>query len=205
MGAPSCGKGVQADLIQKKFNLLPISTGQILRDCIKQKSEQNKKICAVINSGKLIKDDLMNKIVADKLEEMKNEDYILDGYPRTIKQTKFLLKHYCPDMVLYLQTDKEIALQRVSNRVICPTCKKSYSKIMLKTLICPDDKTELVTRDDDNLKIYLKRYVTFEKQTKPIIEMFKQYNILKIVDNNESVESTFNQIKEILELHEVKK
>ena len=127
MGAPSCGKGVQAKLIEDNFGLQHISTGQILRDFVKENADKGKKISETMNKGGFIKDSLMCKIVADKLSKLQN-NYILDGFPRTKKQTKYLLEHFCPDMVIYLQTEKQVALDRVTSRVVCPVCKKSYNK-----------------------------------------------------------------------------
>ena len=197
MGAPSSGKGVQAKLIQNNFGLQHISTGQILRDFVKENAEKNKKISETINKGDFIKDSIMCKIVADALSKVEN-DYILDGFPRTKKQTKYLLEHFCPDMVIYLQTDKEVALDRVTSRVVCPVCKKSYNKKDLQNLVCPNDKAILEVRQDDNIETYLKRYQTFEKQTKPILEMFKKVGVLEIVDNNKTVEETFSSIANLL-------
>lgn len=197
MGAPSCGKGVQAKLIENNFGLKHISTGQILRDFVEANADKSKKISETINKGDFIKDSIMCKIVAEKLAIIK-DDYILDGFPRTKKQTKYLLEHFCPDMVIYLQTDKDVALDRVSSRVVCPKCKKSYNKKELKELICPDDKEKLEVRQDDNIETYLKRYQTFEKQTMPILKMFKKAGVLECVDNNEGVDKTISEIAKIL-------
>ena len=197
MGAPSCGKGVQAKLIEDNFGLQHISTGQILRDFVKENADKGKKISETMNKGGFIKDSLMCKIVADKLSKLQN-NYILDGFPRTKKQTKYLLEHFCPDMVIYLQTEKQVALDRVTSRVVCPVCKKSYNKKDLQQLICPDDKATLVVRQDDNIETYLKRYQIFIEQTKPILEMFKKVGVLECVDNNKGVDETFSEIVNLL-------
>lgn len=197
MGAPSCGKGVQAKLIQSNFGLKHISTGQILRDFVKENAEKNKKINEAINRGDFIKDKVMCKIVDEALSKIQN-DYILDGFPRTKKQTKYLLEHFCPDMVIYLQTDKEVAIDRVTSRVVCPVCKKSYNKKDLQDLVCPDDKANLEVRQDDNIQTYLNRYQLFEEQTAPILTMFKKAGLLEVVDNNKTVEETFSSIANLL-------
>ena len=197
LGAPSCGKGVQAKLIEEQFGLVHISTGQILRDFVSQDTKESKKINDIIKRGDFIKDSLMCKIVSGKLTEIQ-DNYILDGFPRTKKQTKYLLKHFCPDMVLYLQTDKQNAIDRVSSRVVCPVCKKSYSKKELTNLVCPNDNAPLEVRQDDNPETYLKRYEIFEKQTKPILELFAKYGVLEEVSNNGTVEQTFESIAYLL-------
>lgn len=198
MGAPSCGKGIQAKLIEKKFGLEHISTGQILRDFIAKNNKESAKIKKIMSRGEFIVDSLMCKIVSLKLDEINDKGFILDGFPRTEKQTKFLLKHYSPDVVLYLHTDKDNALERCENRVVCPVCKKSYDKRLVNNLVCPDDGEILITREDDKPDVYLKRYKIFEKETKPILDMFKRYGKLEVIDNNGDIESTFNEISKIL-------
>ncbi len=198
MGAPSCGKGIQAKLIEKKFGLEHISTGQILRDFIAKNNKESAKIKEIMSRGEFIVDSLMCKIVSLKLDEINDKGFILDGFPRTEKQTKFLLKHYSPDVVLYLHTDKDIALERCENRVVCPVCKKSYDKRLVSNLVCPDDGEILITREDDKPDVYLKRYKIFEKETKPILDLFKRYGKLEVIDNNGDIESTFNEISKIL-------
>lgn len=198
MGAPSCGKGIQAKLMEKNFGFVHVSTGQILRDFTSQESKKSDKIKKNISKGEFVKDSLMNQIVQEKLKSLEHQDYVLDGFPRTIKQTKFLLKHNIPDIVLYLQTDKDVAVERVTNRVVCPVCKKSYSKKDLTELICAEDKTPLVTRDDDDLDIYLRRFEIFEQETKPILELFKKEGRLEVISNNGNVEETFTKIAKLL-------
>jgi adenylate kinase len=198
MGVPSCGKGVQAKLIEENFGFANISTGQILRDFVNQNNKKSDKINKIIKKGAFVSDSIMNKIVREKLANLENQDYLLDGYPRTIKQAKYLIKHNIPDMVIFLQTDKEIAIERVSNRLVCPKCKKSYSKKDLKEYVCTDDGTALVVREDDNPEVYLRRLEIFEKETKRILELFKREGVLEFVSNNGDVKETFTEIAKLL-------
>lgn len=198
MGAPSCGKGVQARLLEQNFGFAHISTGQILRDFTNQKNKKSDKINNIIKKGEFVKDSVMNKIVQQKLKSIENKDYVLDGFPRTIKQAKFLIKHNLPDVVIFLHTDKDVAIERVSNRVICPKCKKSYSKKDLNELICDEDKTPLITRNDDDLSVYLRRFEIFDKENKPILKLFEKEGILEVVSNNGDVNETFTKIAELL-------
>jgi adenylate kinase len=198
MGAPSCGKGIQAKLIEKNFGFAHISTGQILRDFTNQTDKKSDKISNIIKKGEFIQDSLMNKIVQAKLKELDHKDYILDGFPRTIKQARFLLKYNMPDMVIFLETDKDIAIDRVLNRLICPVCKKSYSRKDLNKLVCEDDHTYLIARTDDDLEVYLRRFEIFEKENKPILELFKKEGILEVVSNNGDINETFTKIAKLL-------
>lgn len=198
MGAPSCGKGIQSKLIQEKFGYNNISTGQILRDFVNEGNKQSKKLKSIMNQGKFVSDSLMCKIVNDYFNKNGDEDYILDGFPRTVKQVKFLIKYHCPDIVLFLQTDKDNAISRVEDRVVCPTCRRSYSKKNLKNLICPEDNTKLIKREDDNLSTYSKRYDIFEKETKPVLEVFNKKGLLKIIQNNGTIEDTFENISKLI-------
>lgn len=198
MGAPSSGKGIQAKLIEDKYGLKHISTGQILRDFVQSGTPEAQRVKIIINNGDLIDDATMCKIVAEKLE-CEKDNYVLDGFPRTKKQTEFLIKNYCPNFAFYLNTSVDVALDRVLNRLVCPVCKKSYNKKDLKNYVCSNDKANLVVRDDDTPEIFLKRFKTFEKENKPILNLFKKAGVLREIANDGDISTSFEQIKLLID------
>ena len=173
-GPPGAGKGTQSKFIVSKYSLFQLSTGELLRDEINKKSELGKKISSIMNSGNLVSDEivsnLIEKFVSNKT--FKNK-LIFDGYPRNLSQAKnldILLQKYNQkiNLVLKLSVSLETIKKRISERL-------SQEK-----------------RADDNEDILIKRYETYEKSTKPVIDYYQQSNLLKVV-NGEAVISEINK------------
>ena len=168
-GPPGAGKGTQSKFIVKKYNIHQLSTGDLLRNEIKNGTELGGKITSIMNSGELVSD----KIVSDLIEKfISNENYknkiIFDGYPRTLSQAKNLdnlLKSYKQkiDIVLKLNVSLETIKERILER-------KSIEK-----------------RADDNEEIVIKRFETYERSSEPVLDYYKQTKLLKVVNGENSV------------------
>ena len=168
-GPPGAGKGTQSKFIVKKYNIHQLSTGDLLRNEIKNGTELGGKITSIMNSGELVSD----KIVSDLIEKfISNENYknkiIFDGYPRTLSQAKNLdnlLKGYKQkiDIVLKLNVSLETIKERILER-------KSIEK-----------------RADDNEEIVIKRFETYERSSEPVLDYYKQTKLLKVVNGENSV------------------
>ncbi len=179
-GPPGAGKGTQSKFIAKKFNMFQLSTGEFLRKEISNNTELGKKISSVINSGSLVSDsivsNLIEKIISDKRYQSR---IIFDGYPRNINQAKNLdnlLEKYKQkiDIVLKLSVKLETIKKRISER-------KSLEK-----------------RSDDNEKIAVKRFETYEKSIEPVIEYYKKLNLLKVIDGERNIDQISNEISDII-------
>ena len=180
-GPPGAGKGTQSNFIVKKFNLHQLSTGELLRKEIKNKSQLGQKISSIMNSGNLVSD----KIVSDLIEKyISNKAYknrlIFDGYPRNLNQTtnlNDLLKEYDQkiDMVLKLS----VSLESVKKRIL--------------------ERKTVEKRLDDDEKIAIKRYETYEKNINPVIDFYKQTNLLKVVNGEASISEISNEISVLIE------
>ncbi len=172
-GPPGAGKGTQAKYLLKKFNGFQISTGDMLRDEIKKDSEIGKKIINNMNDGKFVNDEIVNKLIKDCIfDPSKKNKLIFDGYPRSLSQAKnleFLLEssNQKIDFIFFLNVDKDTIVKRIEKR-----------KIIEK-------------RSDDDLNTILKRYDTYMKTTKPVLDFYsKNPNFHEIDGNLEIVEIT---------------
>ena len=181
-GPPGAGKGTQADYIVNKYNLYKLSTGEILRNEIKNKTDLGNKIESIINSGSFVSDEIVKKLVENIIS---NNQYkhrlIFDGYPRNLSQAKtlseLLSKHEQKiDLVLNLS----VSLQTTKKRIL--------------------ERRDLEKRADDNEETALKRFETYEKSTEPVIEYYKKLNLLKVIDGERSIDQINKEISDIITL-----
>ncbi len=179
-GPPGAGKGTQSNFIVEKFNLFQVSTGELLREEIKNNTSLGKKISSIINSGNLVSDvvvsDLIEKFISD---EMYKNRLIFDGYPRNLNQAKNL----------------NILLEKY-NQKIDIALKLSVSLNTIKKRISERRASE--KRPDDNEKIAIKRYETYEKNIKPVIDFYKQSNLLRVVNGEVSIVEINSEISDII-------
>ena len=180
-GPPGAGKGTQADFIVKKYNLFQLSTGEVLRNEIKNSTELGNEISSIINSGTLVSDDVVKKLVENFISDNKYKNrLIFDGYPRNLIQAKTLndlLNKYNQkiDLVLKLSVSLETIKKRISER-------RTQEK-----------------RADDSEEIAIKRYKTYEKSTEPVIEYYKKLNLLKVIDGERSIDQINKEISDIID------
>ena len=206
-GPPGAGKGTQSDFIVKKFNLFQVSTGHILREEIKNKTGLGIKISSIMNSGSLVSDDIVSKLIEKfiSLKEHANK-FIFDGYPRNIAQAKnldSLLKKYNQkiDIVLKLSVSLDIIKKRIVGRSICSICGKIYNEYFNPAPInsnCCASKF-LQKRTDDTLEIAIKRYQTYERNTENLIEFYKNLNLLKVVNGESSIDEINEEISGLID------
>ena len=181
-GPPGAGKGTQADFIVKKYNLFQLSTGELLRSEIKNKTELGIKISSAINGGSLVSDDIVKKLVEIFISNEKFKGrLIFDGYPRNLIQAKTL---------------NELLSQH--NQKIDLVLKLSVSLDIIKKRIL--ERRTLEKRSDDSEEIAIKRYKTYEKSTEPVIEYYKKLNLLKVIDGERSIDQINKEISDIITL-----
>ena len=206
-GPPGAGKGTQSNFIVKKFNLYQLSTGELLRKEIKDKTNLGIKISSIMNSGQLVSDQIVSDLIEKFISNKKFENrLIFDGYPRNKSQAEnlnFLLKKYNQkiNLVLKLSVSLDVIKKRISGRSVCSICGKIYNEYFNPAPInaqCCASKF-LQKRSDDTLDIAVTRYQTYEKNIEPVIDFYKQSNLLKVVNGETPISEISNEISGLIE------
>ena len=205
-GPPGAGKGTQANNIVKRFNSLKISTGDLLREEIKNNTDLGTKIKSIIDKGLLVSDDIINNLIAKILTDKKFYNrLIFDGYPRNLNQAQnldFLTKKYSQKIscVLNLHVNKESLMKRVLGRQICTNCglifNEYFNPSTKKNHSC--DSKFLNKRSDDNEKIIINRFETYLNKTLPILDFYKEQNLLHQINGMAKIDQIFEEIQGII-------
>ncbi|WP_168463890.1 adenylate kinase family protein [Wolbachia endosymbiont of Ctenocephalides felis wCfeT] len=188
-GPPGSGKGTQSNLLIAKYDLKLISVGDLLRNIISSGSELGNKIKGIVESGNLIQDEIICKLLKDQLELI-GDRLLLDGFPRNLNQARFLTQvlqekyNRDVDVVIELQLDDDIAINRLKNRIVCLDCKSIYSISSFNGDICVKCKsTRLEKRvDDADMSAINKRISEYHLQMKGLRDYYKE-KLLKINAN----------------------
>lgn len=201
---PAAGKGTQSELICNKYDMQHISTGDLIRTVINSNNENSIELKKTIEQGKLVSDEFVLDLIK---EEIKNgNNYIFDGFPRTVNQAKLfdeLLNELNKkiDYVIYLDIDKDIAMKRILGRLSCSKCGKVYNDQIEESMpkingICNECNIELSKRNDDNEETFNKRFDTYINETKPLLDYYKDR--LYIIDSSLNKYEIFKQIENII-------
>lgn len=203
LGAPGAGKGTQAKILAKKYGIPHISTGDIFRENIKNKTELGIKAYAFISKGQLVPDELVLDLIADRLTEKDTKNgFVLDGFPRTIPQAISLDETLSNletdiDKVVNIHVSDENIVKRMSGRRACKDCGATYHIKNLPPKIdgkCDNCDGELILRSDDKPETVLKRLEVYHNQTQPLIEYYENKKVLLTVDGSNPVEVIFETI-----------
>ena len=206
-GPPGAGKGTQSNFIVRKYSLFQLSTGEILREEIKNKTELGTKISSIMNSGGVVSDIIVSDLIENFIskKDLKNK-FIFDGYPRNLLQAKNLdnlLKKYEQkiDLVLSLSVSLELIKKRISGRSICSICGKIYNEYFNPAPVNSDCCASkfLQKRSDDTLEIAVKRFQTYETNTAPLIEFYKELNLLKVINGESSISQINAEISGLID------
>lgn len=203
LGAPGAGKGTQAERLCKTLNIPTISTGNILRAAIKNGTPTGLEAKAFMDAGKLVPDEVIIGIITERLAEADcRNGYILDGVPRTIAQAEALEKHgIIFDAVVALNVADEVIMERMSGRRVCEHCGSSYHVVAVPPKqegVCDLCGGKLVQRKDDAPETVKHRLEVYHKETKPLEDFYAERGLLKIVENQPSVEATTQAILTVL-------
>ena len=199
LGAPGAGKGTQAELIAESLHIPAISTGNMLREAIKNNTKVGQQVKQDMDHGKLVSDELIIQIVAERVarEDCKT-GYILDGVPRTIPQAQALAAAGVDfDYVISIEIEDEVIERRMSGRRVCPGCGASYhihTHLPQREGICDHCGQTLVTRPDDELETVRDRLEVFHRETEVLKHYYEAHGKLKLIDGNQSIEDTHSAI-----------
>ena len=206
-GPPGAGKGTQSKFIVKKFNLFQLSTGELLRNEIINKTQLGINISSTMNSGNLVSDKIVSNLIEIYISNNDfNDRLIFDGYPRNISQAEnlnLLLKKFNKkiDLVLKLSVSIDIIKKRITGRSICSICGKIYNEFFNPAPInanCCSSKY-LQKRSDDTLDIAISRYENYEKNIKPVTDFYKETKLLKVVNGETSIMAITKEISDLIE------
>lgn len=212
LGPPACGKGTQTDKLAEFLNLPHIDTGSLLRNEIAKKTEEGLIAKSHIDKGQLVPIDLVASIIEKKLasDECKN-GYVLDGYPRSLEQAEKLdiinanidNNSNVDFKAIYFDIDTQILIDRIVNRQSCPVCGEIYNKKYKPSKIenlCDKCNVALKTRDDDTEEIAKKRFETYYEQTAPLVDFYKDKNVLYRIDANGTIEEVWTRLLDVINL-----
>lgn len=195
LGAPGAGKGTQAELIASALGIPTISTGNILRDAIKNGTEIGLRAKGFMDSGKLVPDDVIIGIVKERVERPDcAKGFILDGVPRTIPQAEALEAAGIRfDSVVSIEIEDAVIEQRMTGRRVCPACGASYhvtANPPRREGICDHCGKELVVRKDDAPETVKNRLEVFHAETEALKGFYEKLGKLRVVDGNQSIADT---------------
>ncbi|MBS5967134.1 MAG: adenylate kinase [Finegoldia magna] len=203
LGPPGAGKGTQAKRVIEEFDIPHISTGDIFRKNIKEKTELGQKVEGLLAEGKLVPDELTIEIVWDRLdqEDCKN-GFLLDGFPRTIPQAEALDEGLAKrglklDRVLNIDVDKDSLVKRLSGRRVCPNCGASYhidNNPPKVEGICDVCQTPVIQREDDKEQTVLDRIKVYDSQTKPLVDFYSKQDLVFTVDGTLPIDEITNKL-----------
>ena len=199
LGAPGAGKGTQAEIISEKLHIPTISTGNILREAIKNGTETGLKAKSFMDKGMLVPDDVIIGIVKERLAQPDCANgYILDGMPRTLPQAQALLDNGIEiDRVVSIEVDDAMIEARMTGRRVCGKCGASYhiAANPPKTEgICNACGSELVIRDDDKPETVRRRLTVYHNETEALKGFYEKLGKLRLVEGNQPIEDATRDI-----------
>ena len=206
LGPPGAGKGTQAKFIAKKFNLYQLSTGDLLREEIKNKTEIGKKIKHVIAHGDFVVDEIVNQLLKTVTTNPSNRNSIIfDGYPRNINQAENLetilnADNQSINFILFLKVTREVIEKRILGRITCEKCNKTFNKYLNNEEIekhkCGNNY--LKKREDDNQEVIITRYEEYMKKTKQVLDFYSPRSYFHEIDGSQKIQAITGKIEQIL-------
>ena len=181
-GAPGAGKGTQANFLINEFDLMQISTGDMLREAVKRKTELGKKVEIIMANGDLVPDDIIFSLITNRLsDEDIKKGFIFDGFPRNLKQAQKLDEimndmNIDLDFVFHIDVNEEILTSRIENRA----------------------KQEKITRKDDTSAVLIERLKVYNRETKPVLDYYSNQNILNVIDGMGTIDEVSYNISMII-------
>jgi adenylate kinase len=196
-GAPGSGKGTQANMLRSRFGIPHIATGDMLRAEIERGTELGRQAQPILAKGGYVPDDIMIGMIRERLRQPDcAKGFILDGFPRTVPQAEALdvLMHELRrrfDRVLYLRVDTAELLRRLSGRLVCPLCQRTYPPGTQK---CAADSTGLVQREDDKQEAVRPRIEIYLTKTIPVLDHYRDEELVSEIDGRGTIDEISSQV-----------
>jgi adenylate kinase len=204
MGIQGSGKGTQAQLLAAELDLVHISVGDIFRWNVEHHTKLGAQVRRIMAVGELVDDELVETIVRQRLQDHDwNYGFIIDGFPRNVRQAEFFLESYDLDAVILLELPDEEVAKRVLSRRICASCGLDYNVVGRRpeeSEICATCGGQLVMREDDNPEALAARLGDYHAKTKPIIELFERKECVLRIDAKQAIPVIQDEIRRKLAL-----
>ncbi|MCX5800769.1 MAG: adenylate kinase [Candidatus Eisenbacteria bacterium] len=208
LGPPGSGKGTQARLLKDHYGILQISTGDIFRRAIAERTPLGVEAEKYVSTGALVPDDLTIELVRNRLQQKDTaRGFVLDGFPRTIPQAKGIDEIFEEfgwelDAVVYIDVPDDVLLERLVHRQTCPSCGMMYhrdSRPPVDEGTCDECRTPLEVREDDNEETFKKRLAVYFSLTSPLVDHYRHESRLLDIDGSGGVEEVFENISAALD------
>jgi len=205
-GPPGSGKGTYASRLSTKLHIPHVSTGDLVRDEIKNQTEMGKRISDYSSRGLLVPDNVMCQLLQKRIIQSDCANgYILDGFPRTIPQAQELEKVSTTDFVINLQVPDEVIIERLASRLTCINCGAIFNERFLKPKLsgkCDKCGGQLQQREDDRPSVIQQRLELYRKQTRPLLEHYARKNQVRNIVNNQAETPPERVVEEIISVIE---
>ncbi|MBE6521216.1 MAG: adenylate kinase [Candidatus Methanomethylophilaceae archaeon] len=201
LGPPGSGKGTQGEKLCSEFGYVKLSTGDMLREAVKNQTELGKKAKEYMDAGALVPNDLIIGLMKEKIKEA-NGKVILDGFPRTIEQADALSGQLEVDLALNLDVADEELVKRITMRRSCPDCGAVYHLLWNAPKadgVCDKCGAKLYQRDDDTEATVLNRLKTYREKTLPLVEYYGKKGKLVTVEGVGSIDEIYEKVKKIVQ------
>lgn len=207
LGPPGAGKGTQARFLEGKYGACQVSTGEILREAVRDKTPLGKKAAEYLDKGELVPDDVMVNLIAERLrEEDCKRGFILDGFPRTVAQAdglKAILRDIGSglDCVFYIKVSNEVIVERLAGRRTCSRCGTLYHVVFSppkRKGVCDRCDGDLYQREDDREETIAARLNVYKTQTTPLMDYYRKQGLLKEIDGVGGVEEISGRVLQAL-------
>ena len=208
IGAPGAGKGTVSESLINDYAITHISTGDMLRNAIKNNTPVGLKAKEYMDKGHLVPDEIIHNLIVERLsQDDVSKGFLFDGYPRTLNQAMDLSNilqelNIKIDCVINLDIKDEELIKRITGRRLCPKCGEIYNiyySPSKKEGICDKCGSELITRKDDNLESLVTRLQEYHKNTQPLIEYYQKMDLVKHICASKSIEDVYHDVTTILE------
>lgn len=200
LGAPGSGKGTQCALIKNKFDIVQVSTGDLFRDNIKNNTPLGLQAKNFMDAGQLVPNEIVQNMLASKLDELGDKSFMLDGFPRTLAQAEFLDDYLARNnkplnTVIFFDVDDEEIITRLSKRLTCKSCGKIHNQNYSE---CPSCGGELFKRDDDNEETVKNRLKVFHENNNALLDFYRDKGLLHVIKAVGSPDVIFERVSDIL-------
>jgi len=201
LGPPGVGKGTMAVRISALLGIPHVSTGDLFRKNIEERTRLGIEVKKILNSGALVSDELTIEMLKTRLElDDAVNGFVLDGFPRTIPQAEALSEFSDIDYAIELQCTQEILIRRLSGRRTCSVCRRIYHVDSMPPAvdnICDEDGARLYTREDDKPASVSRRLILYAKETQPLSDWYEEKKLLRIVDGSGEADMVFERVKKL--------